>query len=118
MIYEFASRPYMPWLAGPLVTFKPRMTVKRIQEVAAAYYGIPLMEMTSSRRAAHIAQPRQVAMYLARELTPLSLPSIGRFFGDRDHTTILHGIRAVERRAGEQTRLASDLDNLRSELAA
>lgn len=118
MIYDFAARPnYMPWLAGPLVTLKPRMTIKRIQEAVAAYYGIRLHEMLSDRRAVHVAIPRQVAMYLARELTLQSLPSIGRLF-NRDHTTVHHACHAIARRIEEQPRIAADVKALRQELVA
>jgi chromosomal replication initiator protein len=53
--------------------------------------------MTSARRGREVARPRQVAMYLSKQLTPKSLPDIGRRFGGRDHTTVIHGIRQVER---------------------
>lgn len=72
------------------------MTVREIQAAVAQTFGIEQFEMASDRRALRVARPRQVAMYLCRELTPLSLPAIGRHFGHRDHTTIMHGIRKVE----------------------
>jgi chromosomal replication initiation ATPase DnaA len=71
--------------------------VAEIQEKVADSFQIPLCEMTSARRARDVARPRQVAMYLAKQLTPRSLPEIGRMFGNRDHTTVIHAIRQVER---------------------
>jgi hypothetical protein len=70
--------------------------VTRIQQVVANYYSIPMCEMVSARRPRAVARPRQIAMYLARELTPMSLPEIGRRFGGRDHTTVMHAIRVIE----------------------
>jgi chromosomal replication initiator protein len=67
-----------------------------IQQAVAEAFGIRLIDMTSARRARSVARPRQVAMYLARQLTLKSLPQIGRAFGDRDHTTVMHAIKQVE----------------------
>jgi chromosomal replication initiator protein len=69
--------------------------VADIQRVTAAHFEIPAREMVSARRSREVARPRQVAMYLAREMTPQSLPAIGRMFGGRDHTTVLHAIRTI-----------------------
>lgn len=66
-----------------------------IQKAVAERFGTRLVDMTSHRRAQSVCRPRQVAMYVARVLTPLSLPQIGRHFGNRDHTTVLHAIRIV-----------------------
>lgn len=70
--------------------------IARIQRIVAAHYGIPPMEMVSARRSLRVARPRQVAMYLAKRTTPKSLPEIGRRFGNRDHTTVIHAIQKVE----------------------
>src|SRR6185437_16380712 len=64
--------------------------IAEIQYAVAERFGVPMMEMVSDRRARRVARPRQVAMYLSRELTPMSLPGIGKHFGGRDHTTIMH----------------------------
>lgn len=82
---------------GDLLRAAPRISVARIQERVAHYFRIPVLEMTSQRRGREVARPRQVAMYLSKQLTPKSLPDIGRRFGGRDHTTVIHGIRQVER---------------------
>jgi hypothetical protein len=71
--------------------------VARIKRVVAGYYHIPEIEMVSARRSRMVARPRQVAMYLAKKLTPKSLTDIGRCFGNRDHSTVIHGISKVER---------------------
>jgi hypothetical protein len=78
-----------------------RVMVADIQEAVSAAFQIPLAAMTSSRRARQVARPRQAAMYLSRVLTGTSLPEIGRRFGGRDHTTVIHAIRQVEKRIGE-----------------
>jgi chromosomal replication initiator protein len=72
-----------------------RVTIDQIQRAAAEHFGIPLREMTSQRRSVEVARPRQVAMYLCKQRTPKSLPEIGRRFGNRDHTTVIHAIRRV-----------------------
>ncbi len=73
-----------------------KVTVDEIQQRVAAHYNIKLAEMSSPRRARSVARPRQVAMYLAKQLTTLSLPQIGKRFGNRDHTTVMHAVRKIE----------------------
>lgn len=72
------------------------ISVKAIQQAVALEFDIPMLEMISDRRAKRVAIPRMVAVYLVRELTTLSLPAIGRHFGHRDHTTIMHAIDRIE----------------------
>lgn len=72
------------------------ITMDGIQEVVAEHYGIKIAEMKSKRRTRNITFPRQIAMYLARELTDSSLPEIGEFFGGRDHTTVMHAYEKIE----------------------
>jgi hypothetical protein len=86
-----------------------RISVRHIQEVVAADFGLSSDEIRSNRKLPEQAHPRQVAMYLARELTPLSLPSIGRIF-DRDHSTIVHGIRATKSRISSDRSLALKIE--------
>jgi chromosomal replication initiator protein len=69
--------------------------ISDIQAAVCAEFGIPMLEMVSQRRARAVARPRQVAMYLCKLLTPHSLPAIGRQFGGRDHTTVLHACRTI-----------------------
>ena len=76
------------------------LTRPRTDEIKIAiceHFGLRLSDMTSSRRDRHIARPRQLAMYLCRELTDRSLPEIGRLFGGRDHTTVLYARRKILR---------------------
>jgi chromosomal replication initiator protein len=90
------GRSLSDFLTGDPVLIQHEGALARIQHTTAAYFRIPPIEMTSARRARKVARPRQVAMYLAKQLTPLSLPNLGRRFGNRDHTTIMHGIRVIE----------------------
>jgi len=79
-----------------------RVTIEEIQKRVAEHFNIRLADMHSARRARAVARPRQVAMYLAKQLTSRSLPEIGRKFGGRDHTTVMHAVRKVEElRAGD-----------------
>jgi chromosomal replication initiator protein len=78
-----------------------QVTVELIQKTVADYYKIKIADMYSKRRPIAIALPRQVAMYLAKELTQKSLPEIGELFGGRDHTTVLHAVRKI---SGERTK--------------
>lgn len=95
-----------------------RILIARIQQVVADFFRIPEAEMKSARRARYVARPRQIAMYLARELTPKSLPDIGRYFGDRDHTTVIHAIKQVERLRKEDPDFRVDVEVLRERLEA
>jgi len=73
-----------------------KLSVEDIQRKVSDHYKVGLTELLSSRRARDIARPRQVAMYLAKRLTTLSLPELGKRFGGRDHTTVLHAVRTIE----------------------
>ncbi len=90
-----------------------RITIEEIQKKVAAHFNIKLIEMTSQRRAREVARPRQIAMYLAKQLTSRSLPEIGRKFGGRDHTTVLHAVRKVEELRSLDSAFADDIDLLR-----
>ena len=80
-----------------------QISVENIQKTVADYYKIKVADMYSKKRPASIARPRQIAMYLAKELTQKSLPEIGELFGGRDHTTVLHAVRKI---GGERQQLA------------
>ncbi|MBP6020530.1 MAG: chromosomal replication initiator protein DnaA [Burkholderiaceae bacterium] len=82
-----------------------QITVENIQKTVADFYKIKIADMYSKRRPANIAMPRQVAMYLAKELTQKSLPEIGDLFGGRDHTTVLHAVRKISDARTKQTEL-------------
>ena len=93
-----------------------KVTVDEIQQRVAQHYNIKLAEMSSPRRARSVARPRQVAMYLAKQLTTLSLPQIGKRFGNRDHTTVMHAVRKVEELKGSDMSIAEDVELLRRQL--
>lgn len=78
--------------------------------------GVTVRDLMSDRRKQPLAEARQMAMWLARELTPLSLPQIGRALGDRDHTTIMHGIERIEQRRQADAAFAARLDDLKTTL--
>jgi chromosomal replication initiator protein len=90
--------------------------VGKIQYAVASHYGIPVQEMWSERKARSVARPRQIAMYLARELTGYSLPRIGRCFGYRDHTTVMHACRVVALLCEERSDVFEAVRGLRVEL--
>lgn len=90
-----------------------RITIDEIQRQVAAHFNIRLADMASARRSRVIARPRQIAMYLAKQLTPRSLPEIGRKFGGRDHTTVMHAVKVIEEMKGADTAFAEDVDLLR-----
>jgi len=90
-----------------------RITIEEIQKRVAEHFNIKLAEMSSARRSRAVARPRQVAMYLAKQLTSRSLPEIGRKFGGRDHTTVMHAVRKVEELRGADAAFAEDVELLR-----
>jgi chromosomal replication initiator protein len=83
-------------LSDVLRSYERRITIDEIQRKVAEHYTLRLDDMYSARRSRNVARPRQVAMYLCKKLTPRSLPEIGRKFGGRDHTTVMHAVRKVE----------------------
>ncbi len=90
-----------------------RVTIEEIQKRVSSHFNIRISDMHSARRARSVARPRQVAMYLAKQLTSRSLPEIGRKFGNRDHTTVMHAVKKVdELREMDQT-FAEDVELLR-----
>jgi chromosomal replication initiator protein len=95
-------------------TREPRkVKIEDIQRLVANHYSISKADILSSRRTATVVRPRQIAMYLAKALTPRSLPEIGRRFGGRDHTTVLHAVRKIESLTGEDVALAGEIDLLK-----
>ncbi len=93
-----------------------RITIDEIQRKVAEHYNLRLTDMHSARRARNVARPRQVAMYLAKMLTARSLPEIGRKFGGRDHTTVMHAVRKVEELIADDAQIAQDVDVVRRAL--
>ena len=90
-----------------------RVTIEEIQKRVAEHFNIRVSDMHSARRARSVARPRQVAMYLAKQLTSRSLPEIGRKFGGRDHTTVMHAVRKVDELREIDSSFAEDVDLLR-----
>ncbi len=90
-----------------------RITIEEIQKKVAEHYSIRLTDMSSARRARAVARPRQVAMYLAKQLTSRSLPEIGRKFGNRDHTTVMHAVSRVTELMERDGTFAEDVELLR-----
>lgn len=93
-----------------------RVRIEDIQRIVARQYNVSRADLLSSRRTANVVRPRQVAMYLAKVLTLRSLPEIGRRFGGRDHTTVLHAVRKIETLAGSDTTLAEEIESLKRQL--
>jgi len=93
-----------------------QISVENIQKTVADYYKIKVADMYSKKRPASIARPRQIAMYLAKELTQKSLPEIGELFGGRDHTTVLHAVRKISAERQQLTELNQQLHVLEQSL--
>ena len=105
-------------LADLLRASSRQISVDVIQKRVAAHYGVRVSEMFSARRARNIARPRQIAMYLAKNLTSLSYPEIGRQFGGRDHTTVMHAVKTIENLMKSDAQLAEDVKLIKSILAS
>jgi chromosomal replication initiator protein len=95
-----------------------KVTISEIQRQVVDYYNLRLSELLSARRSQNIARPRQVAMFLAKQLTSRSLPEIGRKFGGRDHTTVMHAVRKIEDLRRMDSSLDEDLKRIRRILDA
>jgi chromosomal replication initiator protein len=93
-----------------------RIKIEEIQRIVARQYNVSRADLLSSRRTANVVRPRQVAMYLAKQLTLRSLPEIGRRFGGRDHTTVLHAVRKIENLVNTDTSLAEEIEVLKRQL--
>lgn len=95
-----------------------KVSIEEIQRKVAEHYNIRLSDMIGPKRVRTVARPRQIAMYLSKQMTSRSLPEIGRRFGGRDHTTIMHGVRKIEELRSADRSLAEDIDLLRRLLEA
>ncbi|MEC8579116.1 MAG: chromosomal replication initiator protein DnaA [Pseudomonadota bacterium] len=103
-------------LADVLRASERKVSIEEIQRRVAEHYNIRLSEMVGPKRVRTFARPRQVAMYLCKQLTSRSLPEIGRKFGGRDHTTVMHGVRRIEELKIQDGQIAEDLEILRRTL--
>jgi chromosomal replication initiator protein len=99
-------------LADMFRASRRRITIDEIQRRVSDHFRIRHAEMVSARRAREVARPRQIAMYLAKQLTPRSLPEIGRRFGGRDHTTVIHAVRQIEKLRAADSELDNDVRTL------
>ncbi len=105
-------------LADVLRASERKITVEEIQRRVSEHYNIRLSDMIGPKRLRSYARPRQIAMYLCKQLTTRSLPEIGRRFGGRDHTTVMHGVRRIEELRQQDGQIAEDLELLRRSLEA
>ena len=105
-------------LADILRASERKVTIDEILRKVADHYNLRMSDLLSARRARNVARPRQVAMYLAKTLTSRSLPDIGRRFGGRDHTTVIHAVRKIEELKATDSQIAEDVELLRRMLEA
>lgn len=91
-------------------------TVMALRDLVCAHYKVRQHEVTSHRRTAKICRVRQIAWYLTKEFTPASYPQIGYYYGDRDHTTVLSGVRKIEEQEPKDEGLREELDALRAKI--
>ncbi|MEF3048103.1 chromosomal replication initiator protein DnaA [Pseudotabrizicola sp. L79] len=120
-LYAFASLVGRPidldlvqeCLSDILRSSEKRLSIEEIQRKVAEHYNVRLSDMIGPKRLRTIARPRQVAMYLCKQLTSRSLPEIGRRFGGRDHTTIMHGIRKIDELMAGDSQMADDVQLLK-----
>ena len=103
-------------LADLLRASEKKLTIDEIMKVTCEHYNLRMSDMTSARRARSVARPRQMAMYLAKKLTPRSYPEIGRKFGGKDHTTVLYAVRRIEELMAAEPQLAEDAALLQRKL--
>ncbi len=110
---ELAERELRDMIRSPELR---KVRIEDIQRLVAREYNVSRSDLVSARRTANVVRPRQIAMYLAKSLTLRSLPEIGRRFGGRDHTTVLHAVRKIEGLLANDTALAGEIDGLKSQL--
>jgi chromosomal replication initiation ATPase DnaA len=119
---EEIHKPIDPWFSIVQVTDGPEIKpatpkVAEIQQLTAQYYRISRADLISSRRTANIVMPRQVACFLSKMLTPSSFPDIGRRFGNRDHTTILHAFKKISNLIERDEAVAADVETIKASIA-
>ncbi len=105
-------------LADVLRASDRKITVEEIQRKVSDHFNIRLSDLIGPKRVRTFARPRQIAMYLSKKMTSRSLPEIGRRFGGRDHTTVMHGVRKIEELKQQDSQIADDLELLRRSLEA
>jgi chromosomal replication initiator protein len=105
-------------LADILRQSERKVTMDEIMRKTCDYFNVRMSDMLSPKRSRNIARPRQMAMYLAKHLTSRSYPEIGKRFGNRDHTTVIHAVRKIEELKGQDSQVAEDAELLRRMLEA
>lgn len=105
-------------LAESVRSARPRITIEEIQRSVCAHFKLDKSDMVSKRRLRAVARPRQIAMYLAKEMTPRSYPEIGRRFGGRDHSTVIHAVRVIENLRVTDSEIDADIAAIRRALNA
>lgn len=116
--YQWRSMWFYDLIAAHIPDDAAPPKIERIQRAVARRYEISVMDLVSQRRTVRVAFPRQIAMYLAKTMTPRSFPEIGRRFGNRDHTTVIHAVRKIEGKIKTDPALAAEIDDLRREILA
>ena len=96
--------------------YENKVTIDSIQTIVCKYFKISKNEMLSSRRSRYLVRPRQTAIYLAKMLTSKSLPEIGRCFSNRDHTTVIHSVKTIEKLRKEDNELNIKIDTLKNKI--
>jgi len=96
--------------------YENKVTIDNIQTIVCKYFKISKNEMLSSRRSRYLVRPRQTAIYLAKMLTSKSLPEIGRCFSNRDHTTVIHSVKTIEKLKKEDNELNIKIDTLKNKI--
>ena len=111
---EAVQTQFIEKILGNLVKSgeQKRVMIEDIQKVVARHFGVSRQDLLSNRRTRVIVRPRQIAMFLSKTMTPRSLPEIGRHFGGRDHTTVLHAVRKVEQLSSSEPKFAQELELL------
>ena len=103
-------------LKGSFNTKERTVDIPLIKNTVCAYYNINVQDMDSSKRTKNLAHPRQIAMYLCRELTDTSLPKIGKNFGNRDHTTVIHACEKIAKEIKTKEDVKKDIEKLKSSI--
>ena len=93
-----------------------KITIDNIQTLVCKYFKISKNEMLSSRRSRYLVRPRQVAIYLSKILTTKSLPEIGREFSNRDHTTVIHSVKTIEKLKNENSEISNGINQLKNQI--
>ena len=96
--------------------FENKVTIDLIQSIVCRFFKISKNEMLSSRRSRYLVRPRQTAVYLSKMLTSKSLPEIGREFSGRDHTTVIHSVKTIEKLRIKDNELNSNIENLKNQI--